>query len=200
MDSGAVGSKPTGRKTRSRSPTSGWRPRPRARNRQTTLSSRVPGCFHSTASFEGARRRSFRVTRSSRLAFSSMEARHPGLGAGEWLRSRSNWRRSTTGPRGASGCLPVLRGFVNRLDLFRSTALLLRHHKLDGDGFVGDSFWSEMSCSGIPLPELYRLLLASAGRGGPDLFRLDGDGLVNYREPGMRHGFRDVERLVSSGK
>lgn len=102
-----------------------------------------------------------------------------------------------------SGCLPLLpRGFVNRSDLFRSVALLLQNawltrRGLDGDRFGDGGFWDEMDCSHISLPELYRLLLAATGRGGSQIITLDGDALVNYREPGMLYGFREVEQLLS---
>jgi hypothetical protein len=103
----------------------------------------------------------------------------------------------TTGPLGV-----LLAGFVDRRTLYRSTALLAQHNfPVEAtDRFAGDDFWGEISATGLPLPELYRILLAGAGRGGSRILTLDEDALKSYREPDMVYGFQEMaERVTPRG-
>lgn len=97
--------------------------------------------------------------------------------------------------------LPQPLGLVARDSLYRSTALLLQHLGAEhfGDRFMGDEgggFWEEIAPRGIEPPELYRILLASAGRGGDVVLDCDAQALIKMRELSAAHGYRDVVHAV----
>jgi len=101
--------------------------------------------------------------------------------------------------------LPQPLGLVARDSLYRSTALLLQHLGADhfSDRFMGDGgggFWEEIAPRGIELPELYRILLASAGRGGDAVLECDAQALIKMRELSAAHGYRDVARAVEHAR
>ena len=101
--------------------------------------------------------------------------------------------------------LPQPLGLVARDSLYRSTALLLQHLGADhfSDRFMGDGgggFWEEIAPRGIELPELYRILLASAGRGGDAVLECDARALIKMRELSAAHGYRDVARAVEHAR
>ena len=101
--------------------------------------------------------------------------------------------------------LPQPLGLVARDSLYRSTALLLQHLGADhfSDRFMGDGgggFWEEIAPRGIEPPELYRILLASAGRGGDVVLDCDAQALIKMRELSAAHGYRDVARAVEHAR
>ncbi len=108
----------------------------------------------------------------------------------ERLAAIGYWMTETSGPFG------TLAGFADRRDLYRSTALLARHSfPIQITTFEEADFLS-LSAEGLPLPELYRILLAGNGRGGSKILTLEGEALMNYREPNMAYGFEDLQALM----
>jgi len=86
-------------------------------------------------------------------------------------------------------------GLVSRETLYSSSALLLREYvgQLDGDRFKLESFGlDELEFKGIIVPELYRLLLAVAGRGGDVFLTMTANELARYREPDMLVGYEEL--------
>jgi hypothetical protein len=105
----------------------------------------------------------------------------------------------TTGPLGE-----VLAGFVDRRMPSRSTAVLARHNGLFRDSTFGEAnplavpeLPDELTVTGLPLPELYRIILAGTNRGGSQMFTLDDDALRSYRDPILPWGFPEMAERIA---
>jgi hypothetical protein len=98
------------------------------------------------------------------------------------------------------GSLPeVLLGFVDRRTLHRSTALLAQHNFPGEAQSCFDEVHGGITVTELPLPELYRILLAGTGRGGRQILTMDEDALMSYRDPDLGWGFREMaERVAAS--
>jgi hypothetical protein len=96
------------------------------------------------------------------------------------------------------GPLPeVPLGFVDRRMLYRSTALLVQQQIHAEITTCCEDVDRSIAVAGVPLPELYRILLAGTGRGGRQILTLDEDALMKYRDPNLPWGFREmVERIA----
>jgi hypothetical protein len=80
--------------------------------------------------------------------------------------------------------------------MFRSAALLLGQCSVDFDRFGGDSDLPHEISPWMPLPELYRMMLATSGRGGDVVLTADAEELVSYREPDMVRGYPELRAAV----
>ena len=90
-------------------------------------------------------------------------------------------------------------GLITYRDRFASAALLMNAMDYkDEERFCEERLFDELRSSNIPDEEVYRILLARAGKGGREIVHLPSEQLRQFQSPSMRHGFSSVVSVLDA--